>query len=199
MEEHPDQLCLGRYDVAGLGNLQPNHTDKWWLIRTKGRQEQALAIDLACREIAYFLPMLTTKAERSLPLVSPMFSGYMFLYGTVHDRYKALTTNRIVQIIEPEAQSQLYWDLQRVNAVVSSGLELRVISRLCKGDICTVMDGPMKGQYGVIESASDDNLWIGVWIKVLGQSVLFKWPRIRVELLKDAPDGAGTEDNFTFN
>lgn len=178
----PPMLGSGRYDLDTVDSMQPDSVNKWWVLRTFGNGEKELARALERRQLAYYLPLIGRRGASNEVVQSSLFSGYMFLFGTVQHRYDALRTNKIVQVCEVVDQSTLHWELVGVSRVIESGLELRVLSRLSKGDECEVTNGPLIGLKGVVDSLSGDELWVSLWITYFGQSVLFKIARVKLKL-----------------
>jgi hypothetical protein len=196
LQEYPDQVYEGDYKVNGLVEMRPDLFNRWYLLRVKSRQEMCLATDLQAKSIAYHLPMIEVRGNRQNLHQTPLFPGYMFLYGTTCHRYDSLKTNRISQIIDVEAQSQLYWDLICIDLAISRGYSVRTTSLPCKGDICSVYQGALKGMVGkVAYTAADKDLWVGLLVKTLGQVVLVKIPKEDVQVISSHPDAVDSDLN----
>lgn len=180
IKSEPEMVNRGPYDLDTLDQMTPDRQNRWWLLRTKGRQEKELARELQERRLAYYLPLIAIRYDKPESAQSPMFAGYMFLYGTVQSRYESLKTNRIVQVVEVVDQVRLHWELVAIDRAIMSGLQLRVFSRLSKGDICEIVGGPLVGQVGRVESVSNDELWVSMWISMFNQSIAVKVPRVQV-------------------
>src|ERR1700760_2536334 len=74
----------------------------WWVGHTKARCEKAFAWDMRRRGIAYFLPMgkrVSYCNGRKMQSVIPLFPSYVFFCGGDAERYTALTTDRLCQVI----------------------------------------------------------------------------------------------------
>ncbi|MDO5577630.1 MAG: hypothetical protein Q4F84_11195, partial [Fibrobacter sp.] len=94
---------------------------RWWLVKTKSRQEKQLAFDFLDMGIEYYLPMYTKTCsvlskpgckckKRSYTL--PLFSGYMaFAQDSPHSIYK---TGRAAQIIEVKNQQRFVKELSLI-------------------------------------------------------------------------------------
>lgn len=174
LDRYPEQLCRGKYTLPGLGAMQPDMFNRWYLLRVLSRQEMALASDLTDRQLAYYLPMLSVRGARKQSLLIPLFSGYMFLYGTTCDRYVSLKTNRIAQIIDCDEQIGLHWDLIRVQLSLEQG-EVRITDRIFVGTPCIVREGALMGMLGYVAYETEPGqTWVSMWIKTLGQSILVK-------------------------
>lgn len=126
---------------------------RWWIAKTKSRQEKQLAFDLLEREIEYYLPLY--KKTYLLPAkpgckrkkrfyMLPLFTGYIaFAQDSPHDIYK---TGRVVQLIEVKNQqrfikelSVVYWALDKGHLVlpvthnIEPEMEVEIIKGALKG------------------------------------------------------------------
>src|SRR5437667_9320849 len=89
----------------------------WHVLHTKSRQEKSLAADLAALKIDYFLPLVKQVkyyGNRKARVELPLFSGYVFLKGTVEQAYLADRTDRVAQIIKVADQAHLDWELSNL-------------------------------------------------------------------------------------
>src|SRR5215813_8882356 len=89
----------------------------WWVFYTRARQEKSLARDLLQREISFYLPLVPRRLLiRGRPVYShvPLFTGYLFVYGSNDDRIRALMTNRVAQVLPVADADQLRTDLQNI-------------------------------------------------------------------------------------
>ncbi len=144
----------------------------WWVAHTKARNEKALAWELMQWEIAYFLPMRekvqVRKGRRYRP-VMPLFGGYVFFCGDDEARYKALTTNRIANVIEVKDQALLVYELEQINQVLQSKIKLDLHPFLKKGDRCRVTAGPLAGMEGIMVRKRN-NARLVLNVAILGQA-----------------------------
>jgi hypothetical protein len=103
------------------------HARRWFVLYTKSRQEQALARELLRLRIPYYLP-LVSKLSRQLRkrLQSPLFDGYVFLFGNEDERVRCLKTDRVVRVLPVFDQEALYGDLRRLEEVIKTGMPLAV-------------------------------------------------------------------------
>ncbi len=100
---------------------------RWLVLYTKSNQEQALARELLRLRIPYYLP-LVPKSVRQLQMhsPSPLFDGYVFLFGTEDERVRCLTTNRVVRVLPVFDQERLFSDLRRLEELIRTGMPLAV-------------------------------------------------------------------------
>jgi len=126
---------------------------QWWVVYTKARQEKALARHLLCREIPFYLPLVAKEQcirARKVHSHIPLFGGYLFLYGTEHERVASLTTNRISTILPVADAELLRSDLRNVQHLIESDAPLTVERRLSPGQRVRVKAGSMMGMEGLI-------------------------------------------------
>ncbi|HEV3007394.1 MAG TPA: transcription termination/antitermination NusG family protein [Pirellulales bacterium] len=126
---------------------------RWWVLHTKARQEKSVARDLLAQQVPYFLPQvektLLVRGRKQRSYI-PLFTSYVFLYGSELERYRTLTTNRIGQVIDVKDQSQFHGDLAQVWKLIEAGAPLTVESRLTPGDRVRVRSGSLAGVEGTV-------------------------------------------------
>lgn len=131
-------------------------TDRsWWAIYTKARQEKALARQLVQFEVPFYLPLVPNDRcirGRRVRSHIPLFSGYVFLFGTEDDRVRALTTNRISRILPVEDQVGLWDDLKQVSHLIETDAPLTIERRLMPGRRVRIKVGAMMGLEGTVTS-----------------------------------------------
>ncbi len=128
---------------------------RWWALYTKARQEKALARSLLGYQIPFYLPLVKrTRLIRGRKFCSqaPLFSGYVFLYGSDAERVCALTTNRISRTLAVDDADRLRCDLRQVQQLIEAGAPLTVESRLAPGNRVRVRHGALAGLEGMVLS-----------------------------------------------
>lgn len=147
----------------------------WWTLYCKARQEKSIARYLEANEISFYLPLIPKVAHRRgrrWESFVPLFTGYMFLFGTEDDRLQSLKSNRISSVLEVGDQAGLHGDLQQVRQVVESGMPLTPESRLAPGQLVRIHSGPLVGLEGrVMHRAGMNRLVIAVNFLKQGVSV----------------------------
>lgn len=148
----PEQVSI--YPPALLDGANGEAWDRrWWVLYTKVRQEKAVARDLAGYQVPFYLPLVGKTSQRRGRAVRariPLFSGYVFLFGSDEERVRALTTNRVSRVLKVTDPDRLLRDLQQVYRLIASRAPLTVESRLTAGDRVRVLDGPMAGLEGTV-------------------------------------------------
>lgn len=158
---YPDD-CLNREEYNG----------QWWVAHTKARNEKALAWQLLKMEVAYFLPLVektTVKGKRKFKSLLPLFGGYVFFCGDEEDRYKALTTNRIANVIPVTDQEGFVSQLRDVHTALTCGVDVDPFPSVVEGKRCVVTTGPLRGVEGIVEK-KESVTRILLKVDILGQS-----------------------------
>ena len=147
-----EEISLYPNDLLdGLGQAVSER--RWWLVYTKSRQEKALARHLLGSEVPFYLPLVKTtsvRRGRTQAVHHPLFTGYLFLFGSDEERVCSLTSNRISRILEVKDGSRLYGDLCQVRQLIASDAPLTVESRLTPGQQVRVRTGPLEGIEGTV-------------------------------------------------
>jgi len=126
---------------------------RWWVLYTKARQEKATARQLLTYRLPFYLPLVSkTQVSRGRKTRSyiPLFSGYVFMFGTEDERVRSLTTNRISRILTVDDPEQLIHDLRQLQQLIVSDAPLTVESRLVPGNRVRVRQGPFAGVEGTV-------------------------------------------------
>ncbi len=148
------------------------NTGLWWVAHTKARNEKALAWQLLKMEITYFLPLVektSIKGKRKFKSLLPLFGGYLFFCGDDEDRYKALTTNRIANVIPVADQESFVSQLRDVYTALTCGAEVDPFPSVVEGKRCVVTSGPLRGVEGIVEK-KESVTRILLKVDILGQS-----------------------------
>jgi hypothetical protein len=157
----------------------------WWVAHTKPRWEKALATDFAARKIPYFLPLLdkvSFSGGRKRHGLIPLFPSYLFFCGGEFERYTALTTGRLVNVIEVKDQARLVRELDATHRVLANGLRLELYPWAVVGSRVRVTAGPLQGIEGVVVSR-DGRHRLVLEVNILGQGAALD---IAPELLEPA-------------
>jgi transcription antitermination factor NusG len=166
---------------------------QWWVAHTKPRNEKSLAADFRAHRIYCYLPLCrrvtrsnnTGRISRSLV---PLFPGYLFFNGNEEQRYRALTTNRIANVLVVSNQQELIGQLRQIHHVLASGTDFQWNATIRAGDWARVIAGPLAGVEGVVcRSLSRSRLVLNV--DMLSQSVSVDIPHDLLEKI-DGPSYA---------
>ena len=133
---------------------------QWWAIYTKARQEKALARDLLRREVPFYLPLVPKdyliRGKRARSYL-PLFTGYVFVFGSDEERVESLKTNRISQIISVAEPTRLTRDLSNISRLIALDAPLTIERRLERGAPVRVRSGSMIGLEGEVLSRRGQN------------------------------------------
>ena len=172
--------------VSVLGPPVPTEPDgKWYVAHTRSRNEKILARELTHLGIFNYLP-LSQRATRSVVTrrisrsTVPVFPGYLFFHGSEEERYRALRTNRIANVLDEPNQERLFAELLHIHALLTCDEDFTVANRLQVGDWVRIVAGPLRGLEGIITGCS--NRWrLYMNVTTLGQSVNVEVDKENVE------------------
>jgi len=169
-----------------LGSPVPSDPEgKWYVAHTRSRNEKILSQELTRLGIFNYLPLarrvtrsaVTRRISKSMV---PVFPGYLFFHGNEDQRYRALRTNRIANVLDEPNQDRLYAELLNIHAVLSSEADFVVAHRLKVGDWVRITTGPLRGLEGMITGCP--NKWrLYMNVTTLGQSVNVEVDKENVE------------------
>ncbi len=157
-----------------LSPLYPLETFEgaWWVVQTKSRHEKALARDLGNLGIRYFLPLIHDRRKvrsRYIERFLPLFPCYLFLCGGEEERYAALATHRVANVLPVVDQDRIRGELEQIRRIVASEQPVDLYPGLKVGRRCRVMRGALAGIEGVVlRRRGICHVYVGV--EVLGQS-----------------------------
>jgi transcriptional antiterminator RfaH len=162
--------------TPGVESLTQFH-GTWWVAHTKARFEKAFAWDMLGRGIGYFLPMrekVTFSGGRKRRVMIPLFTSYVFFCGTEKDRYIALTTNRLCQVIEVFDQEELISELAAIEKALLYKADLDIYPHLPVGSRARIISGPMTGTEGVVIERKNSTARVVLEVTILGQGAVIE-------------------------
>ena len=127
----------------------------WRIAHVKSRREKALASFLAAHNSPYFLPLIKkrqTSKDRNRYSLIPIFTGYVFFRADNQQRYQALTSGQIANVIEVKNQAQLVHELKQVNEALQGELPIYPYDYVREGQMVRIVRGPMKNLQGIVQS-----------------------------------------------
>jgi transcription antitermination factor NusG len=158
------------------GSVTADSNRCWWAVYTKPRQEKSLARQLVQLEVPFFLPLIAKTnliKGRKVKSFLPLFSSYLFMYGTEQERASAFGTDRILQTLQVPDQDKMTVDLQNVHRAIENGEALSVEARLQPGQRVRVKTGALMGVEGeVLSRRGEDRLVIAVRFLQQGVSIV---------------------------
>lgn len=133
---------------------------RWWVLRTRGRQEKAVAAALRSLGIAHFLPLVTARRYRGGRMSSvdlPLFPGYVFLHGDRDSTFEIDRTRRIASILEVDDQLALHRELDSLRRAIELDAGFDPYPYLVHGGWAEVKSGPYQGVQGRIDREAAPN------------------------------------------
>jgi transcriptional antiterminator RfaH len=158
---------------------------RWWAVYTKARQEKSLARELLKYEVPFYLPQVSKQLVyrgRRVKSLLPLFTGYLFLHGTDDERVRALTTNRVSQLLPVLDQEHLRRDLKQVHFLINSKAPLTVEDQMTPGRRVRVKRGALMGLEGMIVERRN-SMRLMVVVQFLNRGVSLDIEDVDVELL----------------
>ena len=153
---------------------------RWYILRTRSRQEKALARDLGARSIRCFLPLIPLiryYGRRKVRTISPLFPGYLFLMGQRDDCFIADRTGRVAQVLDVPNQEALTAELTAVAQAMQVGGELLTpCPPLERGMFVEVSSGPFKGIRGMVDVRLRDNRLV-LHVDLIGKAAVLEIDR----------------------
>jgi transcription antitermination factor NusG len=167
------ERCIAENAANDSGmNLDPTEVPRWFAMYTLARYEKKLMRQLFDRKIGYYAPVIEKRyrsaAGRVRTSYMPLFSNYVFMYGTEEDRYNAVSTGSISRWVPVKDASRLITDLKQIRDLIATGAAITPEARLEAGDKVRVRTGPFAGFYGVVTKRQGETRLL-VFVDFMGQ------------------------------
>jgi len=162
---------------------------KWHIAHTKARFEKAFAWDLVAAGIGYFLPMMPRirfSGGRKRTVLMPLFTSYVFFAGDSQSRVKALTTNRLCQVLPVVDQATFVAELRTIEQAINGQVPLDPYPFVAIGKRVRIAAGPLMGMEGVVVERSK-MARVVLQVSVLGQGASVQIDADVLEAI-DTPD-----------
>jgi transcription antitermination factor NusG len=126
---------------------------QWWVLRTKPRQEKAVARELLQRTLPFFLP--TTRRVRTgrrgeTASYLPLFPSYVFSYVTDEERFEINRTGRLASFVAVPDQEKIWQELGNLHELLDRGLDVHPVLKITAGSKVTIRTGPLKNITGSV-------------------------------------------------
>ena len=151
----------------------------WMVLRTKPRQEKAVARFLAAAGSQFYLPLINRcrfVGPRKLRSQLPLFPGYIFLFGTLDEAYAAVSTKRVCQILAVPDHVQFEREIEQISLALAHRGIVELYPGAVVGRRCRVTRGPFIGIEGVVASR------LGVDRLVLQVSMLGQGAALEIDI-----------------
>jgi len=116
------------------------------------------------------VPKRSVYRGRRIRSYIPLFTGYLFVFGSDDERLRAISTNRISQLLRVNDPEGLVSDLRSIHQLIQADAPLSVESRLQPGRRVRVTSGPFLGLEGTVEARKSGYRLI-VGMKLLNRGV----------------------------
>ena len=155
--------------------LSPSPAGVWFVAHTRSRNEKILAHELTRLGVTNYLPLArrVTRSRASNRISRsevPVFPGYLFFNANEDQRYLALRTNRVANLLDVPNQQQLIVELRSLYRLLSRTQDFSVVDRLQVGDWGRIIAGPLAGIEGLVTCVSHRTR-LSMNVTILGQSV----------------------------
>lgn len=137
--------------AAVLAERWEQSLGEWFVLHVRSRQEKLVAECLTAMSICHYLPLADVVryyAGRRSHVRMPLFSGYVFLRGTLDDAYRIDRTRRVAHIIEVKDQAKLDWELTNIRRALESRTTLEPCPPAPGASRVQVRAGPHCGMQG---------------------------------------------------
>jgi transcription antitermination factor NusG len=163
-------------------SLKPDHTEllgrfPWFAVRVKSNFERRVAASLIGKGVEVFLPEYRVRrrwSDRYKTMDCPLFPGYVFCRIDLDRRLSAVSTPGLLYIVssgsKPLAVDET--EIERIQAVVRSGLNALPWPALTVGQKVRLVRGPLAGLEGtLLEIAKQERFYVGITLLRRGVSV----------------------------
>lgn len=163
-------------DLFERAEMSDDDSLRWWAMYTRSRREKELMRRLEKQQIGFYGPTIVkhyrSPAGRLRTSYIPLFSNYVFIFGSDRDRQTVLESGCISRTIEVTEPLQLITDLRQLQTVITAGVDLTPEGRLEVGTLVKVRSGPMEGVIGtIVERRGRKRLLVAVNFLQQGASV----------------------------
>ncbi len=174
LEYQPD---LYPEDLLDRENLGQESDVTWWLLYCMSRKEKKLMRRLFTLNVPFYSPLIARRSRlgsgRIRTAYLPLFSNYVFVYGTPNERRSAQETGCVSRWTAVSDPAELTRDLRRIRELIEIGAPITPEARLLPGTRVLVRSGVFRGMEGVvIRREGKTRLLVAVNFLKQGASVL---------------------------
>jgi transcriptional antiterminator RfaH len=152
---------------------------KWYVVYTHPNFEKKVYNSLQQRDIISFLPFrkITRQwSDRKKTMEVPLFPNYLFVYTTIHDRFKVLEVPGAARYISFDGTPVTITD-NEISMIKKMMTEPDVmIESYLEGDSVKITDGPFTGLTGIVFERKGRTRF-GVKLNAINQSLSVEFNR----------------------
>ncbi len=171
-----------------FGEIKPAEAGKhWYVIHTKPRCEKKLAEFARRNEVHYYLPQIESERRyrrRKVNFTRPMFPGYLFSEMSLPEKQQLIISGYLVRIINVPNEDELLAELGNLYHCRKGKAKVLPTVWLSKGLQIEIIDGPLKGVTGIVES-HEKLEEVRLQVEMLRQAVMVKIPATDVRVIGD--------------
>lgn len=146
---------------------------KWYVVYTHPNFEKKVYNSLQQRDIISFLPLrkITRQwSDRKKTIEVPLFPNYLFVYTTVHDRFKVLEIPGVSRYISFNGLPVTITD-NEITMIKKMMTDPDVMLENClEGDMVKITEGPFTGLTGTVFERKGRTRF-GVKLNAINQSI----------------------------
>jgi len=157
----------------------------WFVLHVKPRTEKKVAAVCERHTMPHYLPLresVQIYQRRKVISRKPLFPGYLFAALQPDSRLHILRTNHVLQIIEPQDEGQLVYELDQIRKVLAVDPKLHSEAHLARGTRVRIKTGVFMGVEGYVEQLSKKTS-VRLNVELVGQSVVVEVERDFLETM----------------
>lgn len=155
----------------------------WLVCHTRPRCEKKFAALMRAESFEHYLPLVSSVRRygpRTRTFTKPLFPGYVFAAVPSDRKPRIYQQELLARAIAVPEQERFLRQMEEVQKLIASGLDLSVRPLLRKGRRARIKAGPLYGLTGLVENP-DAPRGIIVAVDVLQQGVLVTLPLEHLE------------------
>ena len=174
------------YPEGRFAENSDKSTAFWVCVRTRPRWEKKFAEWMMERQRNCFLPVFwhtTSSGRKRRTSQLPLFPGFVFAEGN-YSKKDFAQTGCVAYVLRPQGAkeaAQLHRELKDVWRGLTSGLYLAPAQNLAAGEICRIIDGPLRGAEAKFERMGRKGRLI-LQVEMMGGGVAVEVPSNEVEV-----------------
>ena len=160
----------------------------WYVMYTTSRAEKKVAHRLRERGVEVYLPMveeLRQWSDRKKKVQKALFNGYIFVKTTKDKLWESLQVPGAVKFVNFSGEHATVRDeeIETIKRIVETGVSVETdSSEIDKGEIVSILGGPLQGMQGECVSRGNKDYFI-IRVPGINQNLLVNVPRKFLQVL----------------